>query len=144
MGLLPRGQAGAQPRIVTDGPRPDAHPGLPILVCCRHAGPGDSFVLIHTLMPWYGREPRVVLKNTLAWDPMIDVVLHRIPARFITPRRAGGGLEEQIADLATRARRERRVRDLPRGRQLHRGASAAGSSGCASSGSTRWPSAPRR
>ena len=50
-------------------------------------------------MSWYGREPRVVLKNTLAWDPMIDVVLHRIPARFITP--AGGvGLEEQIADLA--------------------------------------------
>ena len=86
--------------IVTDGPSPDAHPGLPILVCCRHAGPGDSFVLIHTLMAWYGREPRVVLKNTLAWDPMIDVVLHRIPARFITP--AGGvGLEEQIADLAT-------------------------------------------
>jgi 1-acyl-sn-glycerol-3-phosphate acyltransferase len=86
--------------IVTDGPTPDAHPGLPILVCCRHAGPGDSFVLIHALMHWYAREPRVVLKNTLAWDPAIDVLLHRVPARFITP--AGGeGLEEQIADLAS-------------------------------------------
>ena len=36
---------------------------------CRHAGPGDSFTLMYALMHWYGREPRVVLKETLAWDP---------------------------------------------------------------------------
>ncbi len=89
-------------RIETEGPAPDAHPGRPILVCCRHAGPGDSFVLIHTLMAWYGREPRVVLKDTLAWDPAIDVLLNRIPARFITPNPAEGArLEDQIATLAT-------------------------------------------
>ncbi len=89
-------------RIETEGPAPDAHPGRPILVCCRHAGPGDSFVLIHTLMAWYSREPRVVLKDTLAWDPAIDVILHRIPARFITPNPAEGDrLEDQIAALAT-------------------------------------------
>ncbi|MGZ4667974.1 MAG: 1-acyl-sn-glycerol-3-phosphate acyltransferase [Blastococcus sp.] len=89
-------------RIETDGPAPDAHPGVPILVCCRHAGPGDSFTLIHALMHWYSREPRVVLKDTLAWDPMIDVVLHRIPARFISPNPAAGeDLEAQIADLAS-------------------------------------------
>ncbi len=88
-------------RIETDGPSPDAHPGVPILVACRHAGPGDSFTLIHALMHWYSREPRVVLKNTLAWDPAIDVILRRIPARFITPNpRAGHGLESQIAELA--------------------------------------------
>jgi len=59
-------------------------------------------VLIHTLMAWYGREPRVVLKDTLAWDPMIDVILRRIPARFISPNPgAGEDLEAQIADLAT-------------------------------------------
>ena len=87
-------------KIETVGPSPDAHPGEPLLVFCRHAGPGDSFILMYALMHWYGREPRVVLKNTLAWDPAIDVLLHRVPARFITP--AGGlGLEEQIADLAT-------------------------------------------
>ena len=87
--------------IETDGPSPDAHPGVPILVACRHAGPGDSFTLIHALMHWYAREPRVVLKNTLAWDPMIDVLLHRIPARFITPNPGTGqNLESQIADLA--------------------------------------------
>ncbi|MDP2775614.1 MAG: lysophospholipid acyltransferase family protein [Nocardioides sp.] len=88
--------------IVTDGPTPDAHPGRPILVACRHAGPGDSFTLVHALMYWYRREPRVVLKDTLAWDPMIDVVLRRIPARFISPNPAAGeDLESQIAVLAS-------------------------------------------
>jgi 1-acyl-sn-glycerol-3-phosphate acyltransferase len=85
-------------RIETDGPSPDAHPGVPILVACRHAGPGDSFTLIHALMHWYHREPRVVLKDTLAWDPAIDVVLNRIPARFVDPR--GGDIEHLIKELA--------------------------------------------
>jgi len=89
-------------RIETSGPSPDAYPGEPILVCCRHAGPGDSFTLIHALMHWYSREPRVVLKDTLAWDPMIDVVLRRIPARFITSNpKAGEDLESQIGVLAS-------------------------------------------
>lgn len=84
--------------IETDGPTPDAHPGVPILVACRHAGPGDSFTLIHALMHWYRREPRVVLKDTLAWDPAVDVLLNRIPARFVDPR--GGDIEHHIEELA--------------------------------------------
>ena len=88
--------------IVSRGPSPDAHPGRPILVCCRHAGPGDSFTLMHALMHWYGREPRVVLKDSMGWDPMIDVALNRIPARFISPNPgAGQDMESQIAALAT-------------------------------------------
>jgi 1-acyl-sn-glycerol-3-phosphate acyltransferase len=88
-------------RIVTDGPSPDAYPGKPIIVACRHAGPGDSFTLIHALMDWYHREPRVVLKNTMAWDPMIDVVLSRVPARFIsTQPKRGHDLDREIAELA--------------------------------------------
>jgi 1-acyl-sn-glycerol-3-phosphate acyltransferase len=87
--------------IETDGPTPDAYPGRPLIVACRHAGPGDSFTLVHALMDWYDREPRVVLKDTMAWDPMIDVILNRIPARFITPSgKAGVDFEGQIADLA--------------------------------------------
>jgi 1-acyl-sn-glycerol-3-phosphate acyltransferase len=86
--------------IVTEGPSPDAHPGRPLLVLCRHAGPGDSFTLVHALMHWYSREPRVVLKDTLAWDPVIDVLLRRIPARFISPG-SGEDLESEIAALAT-------------------------------------------
>ena len=89
-------------KIVTRGPAPDAHPGEPLLVCCRHAGPGDSFILMYALMHWYGREPRVVLKDTLAWDPAIDVILNRVPSRFISPNpKAGDDLETQIGELAT-------------------------------------------
>ena len=88
--------------IETAGPTPDAYPGRPLLVCCRHGGPGDSFMLIYALMHWYDREPRVVLKDTLAWDPAIDVLLHRIPARFISPNPgAGERIEDQIAELAS-------------------------------------------
>ncbi len=89
-------------KIVTEGPTPDAFPGEPLLVCCRHAGPGDSFTLMYALMHWYGREPRVVLKDTLAWDPAIDVILNRVPSRFISGRpKTGHDLESQIAELAT-------------------------------------------
>ena len=88
--------------ITTEGPAPDAHPGHPLLVCCRHAGPADSFTLIHALMYWYNREPRVVLKDTLAWDPLFSVLLTRLPARFISPNPAEGeDLESQIGELAT-------------------------------------------
>ena len=59
-------------------------------------------MLMYALMHWYHREPRVVLKDTLAWDPAIDVVLNRVPARFISPNPAAGeDLEAQIATLAT-------------------------------------------
>ncbi|CAA9373941.1 MAG: Phospholipid/glycerol acyltransferase [uncultured Nocardioides sp.] len=88
-------------RIRTDGPTPSQHPDRPVLVLCRHAGPGDSFTLMYALLHWYGREPRVVLKNTLAWDPAIDVILRRIPARFISPDPAAGeDIESQISALA--------------------------------------------
>jgi 1-acyl-sn-glycerol-3-phosphate acyltransferase len=92
--------------IDTEGPDPNAYPGKPLLVCCRHAGPGDSFTLIYALMQWYHREPRVVLKDTLAWDPAIDVILHRIPARFISPNPKKGEtaseqIERDISELAT-------------------------------------------
>ena len=88
--------------IGTEGPTPDASPGAPLIVCSRHAGPGDSFTLMYALMHWYDREPRVVLKNTLAWDPMVDVLLNRVPSRFIsTSPRSGDDVESRIAELAT-------------------------------------------
>ena len=88
-------------KIETVGPTPEAFPGDPLLVCSRHAGPGDSFILMYALMHWYGREPRVVLKDTLAWDPAIGIMLHRLPARFIQPNPgAGEGIESQIAEMA--------------------------------------------
>ena len=74
-------------RIDVIGTDPDtALPGRPELVLCRHAGPGDSFILIHALVNWFDREPRIVLKDTLQWDPAIDVLLNRLPNRFIAPQ----------------------------------------------------------
>jgi 1-acyl-sn-glycerol-3-phosphate acyltransferase len=88
-------------KVETIGPSPAAFPGEPLLVCCRHAGPGDSFLLIYALMHWYGREPRVVLKDTLAWDPAIGILLHRLPSRFVRPHPGvGEDVESQIGDLA--------------------------------------------
>ncbi|WP_240311754.1 lysophospholipid acyltransferase family protein [Nocardioides houyundeii] len=88
-------------QITTDGPAPQRYPDHPVLVCCRHAGPGDSFILMYALLHWYNREPRVVLKDTLAWDPAISVLLRRLPARFISPNpERGEDLEGHIAALA--------------------------------------------
>jgi 1-acyl-sn-glycerol-3-phosphate acyltransferase len=83
-------------RVAVDGPAPESYTGRPLIVCCRHAGPGDSFLLVHALVNWYDREPRIVLKDTLQWDPAIDVVLNRVPSRFIRP---GHDPEETIAHI---------------------------------------------
>src|SRR3954454_21367557 len=60
-------------------------PGIPLIVASRHAGPGDSFILIHVLLNRVHRMPRIVLAQKLQWDPAIDVLLSRIPSRFIAP-----------------------------------------------------------
>jgi 1-acyl-sn-glycerol-3-phosphate acyltransferase len=77
-------------------------PGRPEVVVSRHAGPGDSFVLIHGLVNWFDREPRIVLKATLQWDPAVDILLNRLPNRFISPGHTRtASLAEEIGDLAT-------------------------------------------
>jgi 1-acyl-sn-glycerol-3-phosphate acyltransferase len=72
-------------KVSVEGPPPPAYDGRPLLILSRHAGPGDSFLVVHALVNWYAREPRIVLKDTLQWDPAIDVVLNRLPNRFIRP-----------------------------------------------------------
>lgn len=78
--------------------------GRPIVVASRHAGPGDSFILVHAVLDRFERAPRIVLKDTLQWDPAIDVMLNRLPAQFVTPRgsrRAGApGLSGAVGQLA--------------------------------------------
>jgi 1-acyl-sn-glycerol-3-phosphate acyltransferase len=85
------------------GTDPDtALPGRPEIVVSRHAGPGDSFILIDALVNWFAREPRIVLKAALQWDPAVDVLLNRLPNRFISPGRTRTlTLEQEIGDLAT-------------------------------------------
>jgi len=76
-------------RVEVEGPPPHSYDGRPLLILSRHAGPGDSFLVVHALVNWYAREPRIVLKDTLQWDPAIDVVLNRLPNRFIRPEPSG-------------------------------------------------------
>jgi len=89
-------------RVAVEGPPPTSYDGRPLLILSRHAGPGDSFLVVHALINWYAREPRIVLKDTLQWDPAIDVLLNRLPNRFIRPAagRAGDLVERHVGDLS--------------------------------------------
>lgn len=88
----------------------------PVLVFSRHAGAGDSFILVHLLVNTYGRRPRIVLKDLLQLDPCIDIVLNRLPSRFISPNPApGAGVVESIRDLATDLERDGALILFPEG-----------------------------
>jgi 1-acyl-sn-glycerol-3-phosphate acyltransferase len=71
-------------------------PRRPLVVLARHAGPGDSFSLVHLLVTSYGRVPRVVLKQALQWDPGLDVVLTRLNCHFL-PSASGAGEDRAAA-----------------------------------------------
>jgi hypothetical protein len=81
--------------------RPQPQPG-PVLVFSRHAGPGNSLMLIGTLMLPYRRHPRIVMLAKLQWEPLFDIMLNRVPNRFIQhdPRKRDLFVTA-IADLAS-------------------------------------------
>jgi len=66
--------------VIEDRPVPRAGP---ILVFCRHAGPGNSMLLIGTILVGYRRHPRIVMLAKLQWEPLYDVMLNRLPNKFI-------------------------------------------------------------
>jgi 1-acyl-sn-glycerol-3-phosphate acyltransferase len=80
----------------------------PLIVLSRHAGPGDSLLLVHHLLTVCERRPRVVMKATLQLDPSLDIVANRVPNAFLRRRspasqgsaRAGGRHQsEQIRQI---------------------------------------------
>ena len=110
-------------RLTTDpsswSPLDDGVPGSTngMLVLSRHAGPGDSVLLVHTLMNGdHLREPRIVLKADLQADPLVDVYLNRLPARFISPNPGPGeDAEGAIASLARGLGTEQALLIFPEG-----------------------------
>lgn len=80
-------------------PSPTGHK-RPVLVLSRHAGPGDSLLLMDGIANRVNRRPRIVLKEFLQWDPAIDILLNRIPTVFV-PR--SGGSEELLAAIRVMA-----------------------------------------
>ncbi len=103
----------------------------PVVVLSRHAGEGDSLLILHQLLCRHGRRPRLVLHEALRMDPLIDVLGRRLPNRFVDPR--GGDTEVEIAAMTrdigddgavlifpeggnfTPARRQRGIERLERG-----------------------------
>lgn len=57
----------------------------PVLVFSRHAGPGDSVLLVHLLLSRFGREPSIVLKELLVADPVVGSICRRLPMAPLGP-----------------------------------------------------------
>ncbi|HLY50988.1 MAG TPA: 1-acyl-sn-glycerol-3-phosphate acyltransferase [Solirubrobacteraceae bacterium] len=70
----------------------------PLLFFSRHAGPGDTLLLIDLLQTGYGRLPSVVFKDALAIDPCVDIVGHRLP--------------HAVLDTSDREKCEARIREV--------------------------------
>ncbi len=68
----------------------------PVIVLARHGGIGDSYALVWLLASRYQRRPRLIAKEILQWEPLLDVALNRMGACFL-PRKAVPGI-----DLASR------------------------------------------
>ncbi len=57
----------------------------PLLFFSRHAGPGDTVLLLDLLLSRHRRLPSVVFKQTLAIDPCVDLIGHRLPHAVLDP-----------------------------------------------------------
>ena len=117
---------------------PRREPG-PVIVLARHAGPGDSLLLVHFLLSEFERWPRLVMKDDLQWDAGLDVIGNRLPNAFIgdtdDAERAIGALARGLGDRDaivlfpeggnfTKRRRERAIARLRR-KGLHEEADRA-------------------
>jgi len=72
----------------------------PLIVLARHAGPGDSFLLVHGMVR-AGFRPRIVLRSSLQWAPALDVLLNRVPSHFVRHDAPRGAGTQAIAELAS-------------------------------------------
>lgn len=73
----------------------------PLIVMSRHAGPADSILMLQLLMSQRGRLPRVVLKEDLQFDPAFDVLLNRLPNRFVRSGSGQRSATELVGELAS-------------------------------------------
>ncbi len=121
----------------------------PVVVLSRHAGEGDSLLVLHALMCRHGRRPRVVLHEALRLDPLIDVLGQRLSYRFIDPR--GGDTEVEIAAMARDLDDDGAVLIFPEGGNFSAQRRSGRSSASKPADTTtrprrlaRWSTSPRR
>ena len=77
----------------------------PLIFLSRHAGPGDTLLLIDQLLRRYDRYPSVVFKQTLTIDPCIDLIGHRLPHAVLDTSEAAeceARIEEITSELGPR------------------------------------------
>jgi hypothetical protein len=74
----------------------------PLIVLSRHAGPGDSLLLVHYLLSACERRPRVVMKATLQLDPSVDILANRVPNAFLHRVKAKPAKAESTANAGFR------------------------------------------
>ena len=101
---LVRGAAGDLRLRLTISADPQADAVLrgrerPVLALCRHAGAGDSVLLVHLLLARYGRAPGIVMKEILTLDPVVGIISRHLPSALIDG--ADDDLDE-IRDVAAR------------------------------------------
>lgn len=88
-------------RMVEHLPDSLVHRDGPQLVLGRHAGPGDTLLVAYFVTHRMRRAPRVVLKRFLLLDAGIDVVLNRLGAYFLPPKRVPAAVRvQQLTDFA--------------------------------------------
>ncbi len=72
---------------VRPDPSPEAARALdsdqPLLVFSRHAGPGDTIFIVDELLSRFDRRPSVAFKESLAYDPSVDLLAHRLPQAML-------------------------------------------------------------
>ena len=87
-GLAAAGRSSLGIDVVSDVP-PEAARALesdaPLIVLSRHAGPGDTIFIADQLLSRFHRRLSVVFKETIAIDPCIDLLAHRLPHAMIDP-----------------------------------------------------------
>jgi len=90
--------------------------GKPVVLLSRHAGEGETLLVIHELLDRHSRGPRVVLHERFRLDPMIDSLGERLPNRFVDPR--GGDTEVEIAAMARELGQTAALVIFPEGRNF--------------------------
>ncbi len=85
-GLAASGRSALEIDVDPD-PSPEAARALasdqPLIVLSRHAGPGDTIFIVDELLSRFHRRPSVVFKESLAIDPCVDLLAHRLPQAMI-------------------------------------------------------------
>jgi 1-acyl-sn-glycerol-3-phosphate acyltransferase len=101
-GLAAAGRAALDVEVVPEA-SPEATRRLeddrPLIIFSRHAGPGDTVFIADQLLSRFHRRPSVAFKETLAIDPCVDLIAHRLPQAMLdtSNREECEAMIEQVA-----------------------------------------------